>query len=521
MRRMSLPDADGVYRCSRSVKIARHWLKHETFGHFCIALRKFERTLGDAVQDDYDYWKFFLRPLRRYRFECCAGPFPFNHPTVCPPKMVTSLRSGLSHCEMSYPDFAASAMELVDNINGLSNSGANPILDFLTELSTTDEQVKTALLLKESRLIPSVEKVLAVHERLRHVELVSPSQLRGPTCYPRLVVIGPARWFPPYVFSSPRSQAVHVVYYDWVKDSWKPEPVFIATPPQAADNAPSRSPIQERRPSEAEQISAEEILPTVDWNQITKGFSSPASTEETQEEVEAFLFLLEGGFAVCLDADASAMVIDFDEDEESWANRMAVKNIKADMFLLLRTEGGGDSIIPVADRIMGQEAAPARECQRNWKSRLRRAVRINGLFETSIHLLDLESEKADEGNVRNWMSDRTIKPRDYKDFSAIMKLVGLADKTLEYWNTMQVIDSAHRKAGRYIRKLLLKQVLSADLRKLEQLGKMEFELPQADGGSMTAFRVTGISPESMRVPASQIGHPFKLESESWRRSSPN
>jgi hypothetical protein len=65
--------------------------------------------------------------------------------------------------------------------------------------------------------------------------------------------------------------------------------------------------------------------------------------------------LLNGGLAVYLDADeqATVTVIDADQDGGAAVKRVRVRQLESDTFVLLRIEGGGDYIVPVADRIMG------------------------------------------------------------------------------------------------------------------------------------------------------------------------
>jgi len=96
-----------------------------------------------------------------------------------------------------------------------------------------------------------------------------------------------------------------------------------------------------------------------------------------------------------------------------------------------------------------------------------------------------------------------------------MKLVGLHDRIQEYQDAASQIESAHRSAGYYIRKQLLQQVTNADMQELQQKGFMDFELPEADGGSLTAFRIEHISPGVFNIPTSRIGHPTTMQGLSW------
>src|SRR5208282_3171500 len=99
--------------------------------------------------------------------------------------------------------------------------------------------------------------------------------------------------------------------------------------------------------------------------------------------VPARLFALHGGYAVFLEEHqgSTCMVLDLAEDERSRVKRLATSDVEPDMFVLLRTEGGGDYVVPVADRILGQRAEQCRLAQQHWKLRLKTAVETYGLAD--------------------------------------------------------------------------------------------------------------------------------------------
>lgn len=514
MTHISLSDVNKIYSLSSHFQIKHQPVKHHDFGIFCLLLRKFERQLSEAAKDDY--WKNFLQLLRRYRFDLCAAPLPFNHPTVYSPENSKFLRKQLARCQFIYPDLLSSASDIVNCVESLSQLDSNPLLDFLEN----DWQFeKVALLLKELRLIPVVEKILATRPGLQKVELVVPSQLRSSTCYKNLVVIGPTRWFPEYVFSAPRASVIQVVHYSWIRDKWTAKPVFIGS-----DNVPESEPksapdIEQKDVNSTTSnkvvvsyLEPEELLPpSINWSQIAKGL--PSSSLDP-EDTEARLFVLEGSVAVFLDNESKVIVIDLEEDGESQVKRIPVADIEPNIFILLRTSGGGDYIIPLANRILGEDAQRLRGLQKLWKNKLKNAVRRHSLQTVSRNLVKLGSQIAKkELNIRNWMSDRLIRPKDDKDFNAILRFVDLGERLDEFHVAARLIDSAHRSAGKHIRKLLLHQVGKANLHKLEQLGRMDFELDEADGGSLTAFRVVDIAPQLNMIPASKVAQLFEIYPE--------
>ena len=185
------------------------------------------------------------------------------------------------------------------------------------------------------------------------------------------------------------------------------------------------------------------------------------------------------------------------------------------MFLLVRTGGGGEYIALLADRILGEHSARAREVQIDWKDRLRRKVRKDGLHQVVRDLKNYGSRRAIHVNVRNWMSYKSIKTEDQRDFLAVMRLIGLADRFDDYWKTMTLIDSAHRRAGQLIRRQLLAEVRKADLQGLEKLGRMDFELTGMEGGNLSAIRIQNVHPQTFEIDVARLGHPIEMDGNLW------
>jgi hypothetical protein len=468
-----------------------------------------------------------------YRFKLCLTPISFCHPEVYEVDFLDGLKAQLKHCDQLYPAYKESALDLISKAAGLIESRESPLLEFLinSEIAIGN---KSAILLYRSSMVKATisefyeykAEIILKKPSLLRADMVIASHLRSTDCYNKIIVIGPSFLFPDYVFSASRANEIHVIHYNWGGREWKQKTEFIRSYVANHDSDEPRKPllfnkviVEQEEDSEGD-IGYEELLPTLDWSDISSRYTHESHLSNEQEYVDARLFLLEGDKAVFAEAleGSKILAIDLGDGMDSFQNqaiqakrilkKIAVTDVEPGLFILLRTSGGGDYIEPLADKILGGRAVLARETQQSWKTLLRKTVGKIGLFETSVNLLYLGSVRANEANVRNWMSGKNIRPQDYKDFAAIMKLIGLEDKTGEYWSVAELIDRAHRKAGHHIRNLLLKQVMQADLRKLERLGEMVFELPEADGGSLTALRITDVSPDTLSVPIFRLGHLF-------------
>ncbi len=454
MTAILIHEADAVYKCANSSQVRRYRFKHPDFSAFCIALRRHERELKEVADDEF--WKEVLRHLKTYRFRLSAAPLPFNHPAAFSQSAHSRLLGQLKiHGVYSYPSLAETTLKLMDAMTALSLSGENPLLKAIEEIDAVSDANEIGVLVAESYLIRPVEAVLTDAGRTK-LHVVSAAQVSGAACLQHLIVVGPSRWFPESVFTAPRASKIDIVQYSWIQDTWKPSKTFLDTDTVVAREV-RQSAFENTRIEGDDYIEAGELLPSLDIDRILKGLSTSSSGDTEQEEADANLVLLAGGNAVFLEAAdrAKAMVIDF-TDADSRIKRILASQIQPGVFLLLRTSGGGDYVRPLADRLLGSQAKVARECQQSWKMRLRQKVREEGALAIAIKLLDLGSKIANETNVRNWMSDRSIRTSEFDDFASIMKLIGLGERAKEYWGVMRAIDIAHLKAGAHIRKLLLR-----------------------------------------------------------------
>ena len=517
--------ASDVYKCTSRAQIKRWWVAFSPLGEFCRALKKLKRGLDAHTRDDY--WAPFFWRLDRYQFLLSTLPLPSNHPSIYPAGTIEVLEERLRQCHLLYPEHAQTAKDLLIRLSTLVSEGLNPLFNELLQLGDKSERASVALVVKEPHFIRDVESLLASEEVLRNVVVVGAQHLRENYCYDQLIILGAPRWYPEHVYTAPRGREIHVVCYDWVRDNWKPERAFIGSSSSSRSSIFSRGQLDKHALSSpsSDHLSAEELLPEIDLDQLHKRFSRHSTGDLELEAVQARLLLLEGGSAVFIEAseNSKVMVIDLDEDEEGGTERrtsslprVTVSDIEPGMYVLLRTGGGGDYLIPLADKFLGKNAQKLREGQEHWKGLLIEKARERGLLETSVALLDLGSMRAEENNLRNWMSSRNIRPHDKEDFAAIMKLIGLAEQTDEYWRNAGIIRSAHIRAGFRIRKLLLTQAANADFSELERTGRMDFELPGANAGSITAFRVIAVSQNLYTVPVSQVGDPFESDDALWR-----
>lgn len=498
----SLAAINQIYACAEANTILRTRIPHDGFKAFSLAMKRLLRGLGDAGEDET--WKPVINPLRRYGFSLCAAPLPFNESTIQPPG-IDQLRSTCEALAMLYPAQAAQLGIVVELLKTLVVSRENPYMEWLTKVAVEKPSVG-AVLIRDSRLVAATERELNKQKGTRRLEVITPSQLTKDRCFDVLFVIGAERWFPPFVFDAPRSDRTEVARYLWIKDGRQPPRAFI----NAATMPPDPSEF-EHDPEDS--YDADEMLPVIDWRSIGHKIAA-SDAQSAVESVEARLVLLEGDSAVFLESadGASVLTIDLDSDDSTQRiARIPVSDVRLGTFLLLRTSGGGDYVVAEADRyFLKDRAAELRARQHEWKKLLRLEVQKDGLFGVSLKLIELGSASAEEINVRNYISPRSIRTRVPEDFRAIMRLIGLGDEWETYWEMMGEIDHAHRLAGHRIRRQLLRRLAELDLTELDRVGRMDISLPDVDAGGLTAFRVLDVSPDPQLVSIGRLGHPLEL-----------
>ena len=502
-----------IYDCLRRVSTTRIW----AYSPELERLNKHFRTLKSALGEngDDEYWAMFNWRIRRYQFVVSCVPLAPSHPSFNGLATRETLISRSSGCAQSYPAHTDQVRDLVNAFEAVFQTTENHLLQAVIDQGV-ENSTGTVVVIRDGQFVDVVQQELLRNEATNRMRVMSPKQISIGDSNKSIVVCGARRWYPEYLFTVPRGERVYLTCYNWLSDRWSTQHAFLK-----AETCAYRSTAMARNDFDKEPVSydeideADEIIAEIDVSRLV-GLGSLRDESTEGEQVDAILVLLEGETAVFIEAseDSKTMTINVDLPEtggdRTRFRRIRNVDIQVGACVILRTKGGGDYLRPVADRFLGQHAQRVRSSQHEWKYRLNALVRTEGILPTSIALLDKGSFRADENNLRTWMSDTNIRPQDFRDFDAIMKLIGMGNRALEYWSNAELIRSAHMKAGMHIRRLLLRVVAAADLNTLERTGRMEFELSGSDAGSLTAFRVRSISTRRFKVPSSRIAEPFEL-----------
>ena len=504
-----LSQTNKIYKCAGQLTLEYHNIEYPELYSYSNLLRKFAFRLGDAKIDDY--WRRKRWDFRRIVFLLVGTALDKTFLSREISSIIRELEQEAESCTKLYPDFADGYSSLIVKAKSLLETDIDKVRsDVLRIIDKSPGSI--GILTRDTKLIPILQRNLN-YLTDSTVEIISFSSLKKETCFDNLIVVGPASpiWYPDFIFSSPRAKYIHVIKMNWMSGVWKPSNAFPA--PIKSSHIPKIINEEEPVTFGEEEIDPDFVLPILDFSQIILSAKRKfGDTPEDIELVDAFVAYLENDRIVFLENNETATirVIEMD-DETNPIKSMKIRVLESEMFILLRTSGGGDYIVPMANRIMGDMAEAARSFQREWKDGLRRKVRKNGMKWVVNELRSLGCNIARPINVRNWMSYRSIKTNEYSHFLAIMKSIGLEESSQEIWTNMDLINRAHIKAGFKITALLLDVVKTEKYDDLLRIGFQEYELADQDAGQITAFRIKFISEGTVMVPEGKLNIPLDPE----------
>jgi hypothetical protein len=499
-----LEEAADVYLAGSACDVHRIGVEAVEASTFFERLRELDRAISDLRADEY--WSEGFGYFRRRRYFIQSTPLNVSDPALELLAYVVRAREHFTTCRSLYPEHADGVEQVCDGLMDLLMSNIDPLSDAVVDAFAEYETDRVGVVLPTF----GFDKLVQRHLRRRtdsEIDAVTPRDLAMRRPYDVLFVIGRPWWYVGrrwgWVYTAPRASALVMVgYEDHMRERLPSSRAF-------SDSVTAVAPVRDTAFVDvAPSDEADEA--GVDWSFMSGEVARRAVGADSADLVEARLYLLAAGFAAFLSASEESRVptVEPDAPEDGRLVYVPAPEIGPGSIVLLRSEGGGDFIVAVADAILGPAAGPLRAIQETWKSRLRALVEERGAAGVVAELKGHGSMRANRSNLANWCSPRSLRTEDERDFLAIIRAISLDGQAAQYWEAMARLESAHRRAGHEIRDQLERQARTADLTALEEEGRADFSLPQG-GGALTAFRVEEISPEIVAVPYQHLGDPFE------------
>lgn len=507
---MRFSETARTYEVSRRATATRETVASPLVRRLAGEVRRLSRAL--RVLDDDELWTAVIRRLRRSLRELgstplCPGSAPFGLTTS-----VDYLRALVMQAQGNYADGLVARAELcVSALADLSHDAANPFGDLVLEILTTGDLSQSALLVKT----PYLDDVARWLDRTASaVPLVTEAELSRLTAIETLVVAGPSYWFANHVLTAPRAEAICVVHYDALCDQQRPAQLFSGS--HRSPGTPIRSAsVGEAR--EHDSVDVDILVPTVDWNALTRVSGGRRRSADDVDAVLANLFLLADGHAVYLEASEGPtidVVTDLEPGGTPRLRSQKTRAIEPGDYIVLRSQGGsGDYIPSIADALLGKRATPLRSAQARWKDALRETVRAKGFARVER---DLRSLGVTSPNLRYRLWRNSLRSRDPNDFRILLEYIRLGDEAAALWTAMGEIFEAHLRAGQEVRKLLEKAVLTTDTEQLVRSGRIDVRLAEMDAGTLSLVRIEARSPETLAVDEDDLRVMTKVEPDLWQ-----
>lgn len=514
MKSASLSQADAYYQLATAARLSWRSMDCPSLGFFAEAVFRLSQLARRYGSDDAG-WREFLYPARRARNIATTVPLRFSDPDLGLAPLVTRLEGSLRALAV-YGGEEAGRLggEAVDAARALLALDDAPLADAI--LQSTLPSYGDPARMTHGILIPIPEFTLPVQEFLdalgrgRTLHVLSAQDIVAVKPLARLIVVGPLHWYRgrQFVLTSPRAPEIVVLKWAWYKEAG-PSTQVLEGSRGAAGIKVRAVPIV----TAILGIAPEEERSEVDWKAVSEELSRPGETDPL-EPVAARAAVLAGRHGVLLpeNGDRRVWLLDPQAPAEHRVTPVDVSDLEPGHVIVLRTAGGGDLIVPLADEILGVDAPALRGLQHRWKEGLRSwASGQRGLASAAAELKRRGCAAASPQNLQNWLAERSLRTENRQDWQVLMAAASLEADAQTIWTAMGRLHGAHSEAGLSIGRRLREMANSQPLDTLAATGRQVFRL--ARGGSLTAFRVEGFSPVVVQCSPNRLMVPTPIMDE--------
>lgn len=253
-----------------------------------------------------------------------------------------------------------------------------------------------------------------------------------------------------------------------------------------------------------------EVLESVDDKDvITEVIESKIANLESQETILKFKSKL------VRFANNSWMLVPIEHDvlcidlEDHHIHKVAGNKLQIGEFVIFRSQNEQGIIREVADEILGKNSVKLRNGLEKWKHRLQHNVNLKGYDRLSRILKNKGVSSASPQNIKNWISPYSIEPRCLDELLIALKFEETVMRM--FVEQAKMINSAHKLAGREIKKTLMQELKSSKelLGNIQEKGFYKFESIAFKGASFNIEEIRFISEKEYEVPLSETMILFK------------
>ena len=486
-------------------------------------IRKLSYQFFNSLNDEkYEiFWSRILRIIRNFEFNTQIYPLKSNHELLIAKESLLELKGYESAIQESYQSYYNSYVKLIKTISQFieveNPTYENCFKDIIKHL-VKNENYNIACVLYRLSEIDAIEEYFhnndEVRDIMQYVEFVSYSSIKR-ELYDAVIIIGPTTIYPGSIINSPRANEFYSMSYNWNKSHMEP----IKHYDKSEYNEPSidlKTIIygqEEAIPLDDDVV--EDLFDdiAININSIKNKISRDGT--KTDYNVKARTVFLDNGKHLFLDEITKKYIVNSnlhisgDIEIDEILEHLHPKDMSNGMFLTYRDSSSGDYIEAYADHIMGTNASKCREMLQKWKIILREKAETKETIEMALEIIECGGNNTvKETNVRNWMSDEHIAPKNPENLRAILKYCDLADEADILIKNALYIRSIHKKAGQQIRHELTEALKNLDYDDLEKAGTLS--IGSSTIRNLIISRITNVS-EILTVPSRMLNKPFDLD----------
>ena len=446
--------------------------------------------------------------LRRLRFSLNCLPLPLHDPAMWSPgTQEGALERIRLHAEIAESTPLLDLYALLSEL--IQARVTNPLWDAVSE-SWSSLRKPIVIVAHRSSHVKAIETLVSSVERGSDaVVVVKQNELPELWGTRTTLVFGPPSLGAEWLRAQPRGDVVWV-HHTWNRSLTSPDSLLPFT------SAPARTPTIEDLTSldtldRAREGSAdnppEDSWTPYDWTRVRSGLglnseTQPAIDDEGPALVLAKIVALADDQYVLIPAEEGTTVSVFNPAVAK-VERRGARDIRAGMFVLVRTESGRDLIRDLVESRFLKDPQRCFSRLEEWKRPLRRRLRELGPHEVrrALRAYGLDAE---EVTIRSWTTDLVYGPGNEPWLRSLLTFLGV-DGADEHWAVLEALRRAGRKAGHYVRLQLLDQARQVDPVRARRESVLTFALKGVYGGTVKAFKVEAVSADPVEAPSNALG----------------
>jgi len=477
---------------------------------FADSIEKLRLEIQNRYEND-DQLVEVMNLLKKVFYKLAGSLLPYNK--VINKDTEVKVHSKLIQIKKSYPKlFTDVVIQIAKSFKRVIESTNNNLFEYLCNYINSKAEVGLKVAIVTKRAI-TIEERLLIQNWLRSFLKVSyfteNSFRKDIETFDEVVFVGNPAYFGEYVKNTFKGKTVAFISYDIFTNSISPKKIFEDIDKNVYSTIFDRisfgEPIQKKSIITLEQV---ELLNTA----VSKFLEEQKNSLEvnSHDAVDASIVYLENDRFLFAPKDSKIRVFAPNE-KGNFIKQLNFKDIEEDDYIVIRNDRDTKLIAEVADHdVLKKNAKKYRLLQNVWKDKLRFNVKKKGIRKVSeILLFKYHISTASIASLRSWCNEDSICPTELPKILKALKYD--EDQIRETYETMKIIQLAHRKAGRIISDKLMGELSNDILSELREKGYYTFMSREFNGASFNIERIISIDRSRHLIAPYNLMKPMKID----------